>query len=113
MSKGEQDCIFCKIVKGEIPKDFRFEDELLVAFDDIHPQADTHVLFVPKKHINSFDVLSQMDEKILSSLRVGVNKIVQEAKLFNRGYKVQLFAGGAQTIDHLHFHLIGPIGLRV
>jgi histidine triad (HIT) family protein len=108
-----KDCIFCKIVRREIPKVLKFEDDLMIAFDDIRPQADVHVLFVPKKHINSFDVLFEKDYKILSSMHKGVAKIVKEEKLTNKGYKVQLFAGGAQTIDHLHFHLIGPVGLRV
>ncbi len=108
-----KDCIFCKIVKKEIPKELRYEDDLIVAFDDINPQAATHVLFIPKKHLESFDVLSEKDENILLSVRRGVEKIVGETELAGHGYKIQVFAGGAQTVDHLHFHLIGPIGLRV
>ena len=106
-----KDCIFCKIVRGEIPKDFRYEDNVIVAFDDIRPQADIHVLFTTRQHINAFESLK--DDKILSSVRAGMQKIVRETKLVGRGYKILVFAGGAQTIDHLHFHLIGPIGLRV
>lgn len=108
-----EDCIFCKIVRREIPKDFRYEDDLIIAFDDIHPQAETHVLFVPKKHLDSFDMLSSRDENILLSVRKGVEKVVNETKLNGKGYKIQVFAGGAQTVDHLHFHLLGPVGLKV
>jgi histidine triad (HIT) family protein len=108
-----EDCIFCKIIKGEIPKDFRYEDDLVVAFDDINPKADTHVLFVPKKHYDSFDHLSDKDEKLLASVRKGVEKVVSETELNGRGYKILIYAGGAQSIDHLHFHLMGPVGLRV
>lgn len=107
------DCIFCRIVNKEIPKDFRYEDDLVVGFDDIHPQADTHVLFVPRKHLDSFDLLTKKDDEILSSVRLGIEKIVREQKLNGKGYKVLVYAGGAQTVDHLHFHLIGPIGLKV
>ncbi len=108
-----KDCVFCKIVRGEIPKDFRYEDDLVIAFDDIHPQAKTHILLVPKKHLDSFDQLTDEDEKIFSSVRRAAEKVVKEAGLMGKGYKIQVFAGGAQTVDHLHFHLIGPIGLRV
>ncbi len=108
-----ENCIFCKIVNKQIPKDFRFEDENIVAFDDIAPQADTHILFVPKKHLKSFDQLTKSDENILYSVRLGVEELVRKNKLEGRGYKIQVYAGGAQTVDHLHFHLIGPIGLKV
>ncbi|MBI4091784.1 MAG: HIT domain-containing protein [Candidatus Levybacteria bacterium] len=105
------DCVFCKIVRGEIPKDFRYEDDVIVAFDDVRPQADIHVLFTTRKHIDAFESLK--DDKILSSVRIGIQKIASENKLVGRGYKILVFGGGAQTIDHLHFHLIGPVGLQV
>ena len=108
-----KDCIFCKIVRKEIPKDLRYEDENIVAFDDIRPQADTHILFVPKKHIDSFGFLTDEDDKMLASVRRGISKVVKETGLDGKGYKVLIYAGGAQTVDHLHFHLLGPIGLRV
>ena len=108
-----EECIFCKIVRKEIPKDFRYEDNLVVAFDDINPRADIHVLFVPKKHLETFESLTEADIKILSSIRAGINKYAQEVKLIGRGFKIVVYAGGAQTVNHLHFHLIGPIGLKV
>ena len=106
-----EDCIFCKIVRGEIPKKFRYEDDVIVAFDDIRPQADIHVLFTSRKHIDAFESLR--DDRILRHVRVGAQKVIGETKLVGRGYKLLLFGGGAQTIEHLHFHLIGPVGLQV
>ncbi len=108
-----KNCIFCKIIRGEIPKEFRYEDDLIVAFDDIKPQAKTHVLLVSKKHFDSLDFLSEKDEKILLSIRRGAVKVVKDSNLDGKGYKLLIYAGGAQTVDHLHFHLLGPIGLRV
>jgi histidine triad (HIT) family protein len=108
-----KDCIFCKIIKKEIPKEFRYEDDNVVVFDDISPQAKVHVLIVSRKHIESFDFLTHNDEDILSSMRQAVHKIVKDKELIGKGYKIQLFAGGAQTVDHLHFHLLGPVGLKV
>lgn len=107
------DCVFCKIVRGEIPKEFRFEDENIVAFDDINPKAEIHVLFVPKKHLEAFEALTDQDDKILSSVRAGIKKVAKSAQLLGKGYKIQVFAGGAQTVEHLHCHLLGPIGLKV
>lgn len=105
------DCIFCEIVKGEIPKDFRFKDENVLAFDDIHPVAKVHVLFIPKEHIAAFENL--FDDEILSSIRKGIQKIVEQNDLVGKGYKIIVNGGGGQVINHLHFHLIGPTGLHV
>lgn len=105
------DCVFCKIISGEIPKKFRYKDDNVVAFDDIKPAAKTHIVFVPKKHIENFESLK--DDSILSSIRQGMQKIIDDNKLIGRGYKVVVNGGGAQIVNHLHFHLIGPIGLKV
>jgi histidine triad (HIT) family protein len=106
-----EDCIFCKIVSGEIPKDFRFEDEKVLAFDDINPVAPVHVLFIPKSHVKAFEELT--DDAVLSSVRVGIQKVVEEEGLVGKGYKIVVNAGGGQVIDHLHFHLFGPVGVHV
>ena len=105
-----QDCIFCKIVKKEIPKEFKYEDENVVAFDDIHPVAKVHVLFVPKEHIDAFENLT--DDGIFVSVKKGVQKIVKQTDLVGKGYKIVVNGGGGQIINHLHFHLIGPTGLN-
>jgi len=104
------DCIFCEIVKGEIPKDFRFKDENVLAFDDIHPVAKVHVLFISKEHYGAFEELH--DDDVLSSIRKGIQKIVEETGLVGKGYKILANGGGGQVINHLHFHLIGPTGLQ-
>lgn len=106
-----QDCIFCKIVSGEIPKNFRFKDEKVLAFDDINPLAPVHVLFIPKAHVKAFEELS--DDAVLASIRVGIQKVVKEEGLIGKGYKIVVNGGGGQVIDHLHFHLIGPVGVHV
>lgn len=104
------DCIFCEIVKGEIPKDFRYKDANVVAFDDIHPVAKVHVLFISKEHYGAFEELT--DDDVLGSIRRGIQKVVAETDLVGKGYKIVLNGGGGQVINHLHFHLIGPTGLH-
>ncbi len=104
------DCIFCEIVKGEIPKDFRYKDANVVAFDDIHPVAKVHVLFIPKEHVNAFEDLN--DDDVLASIRRGIQKVVEQNDLVGKGYKIVVNGGGGQVINHLHFHLIGPTGLH-
>lgn len=103
-----KDCIFCKIIKGEIEKDFAYEDDYIVAFEDIRPAADTHLLFIPKKHVEDFAKLT--NDKVLVSVRQACQKYIQSEKLMGRGYKIQINGGGAQIVPHLHFHLVGPIG---
>ena len=103
-------CIFCKVVEGEIPKDFLYEDENVVAFDDIYPVNKIHILFIPKVHFAAFENLTNDD--ILSSIRKGIQKIVADKDLIGKGYKIQVNGGGAQAVSHLHFHLIGPTGLN-
>ena len=104
-------CIFCEIVKGKIPKDFRFEDANVVAFDDISPVAKVHVLFISRKHYDAFETLD--DDNVLFSMRKAIQKIVVDTKLVGKGYKILANGGGAQNINHLHFHLIGPVGLDI
>lgn len=105
-----KDCIFCKIINKEIPKEFRYEDEFVVAFDDINPVNKTHILFIPKKHIESFEEIR--NDEFLPSIRKGIQKISRDEKLLDKGYKILVNGGGAQVVNHLHFHLIGPIGLN-
>lgn len=104
------DCIFCKIVNREIPKKFVYEDENILAFDDINPVNKVHILFIPKKHVEAFENLE--DDKIFPSVRRAIQKFVKEEDLVGKGYKILVNGGGAQVVNHLHFHLIGPIGLN-
>lgn len=103
-----KDCIFCKIVSGEIPKTFDYEDENVVGFADIHPIRPVHVILIPKKHFE--DLYSLDDKNVLFSIQTGVRKIVDEKKLLGQGFRIVSNGGGAQLINHLHFHLVGPVG---
>lgn len=102
------DCLFCKIVAGEIPSDKVYEDKFIYAFNDIDPQAPVHILIVPKKHIPSLDQCIEDDLPLYGHLLNSVKKIAKQANLTN-GYRLVSNCGedGLQTVDHLHFHLIG------
>jgi len=105
------DCIFCKIARHEIPKEFSYEDKNVMAFSDINPIAPIHILVMPKKHIKDFTDLKNSSG--LEKIRDVIQKIVKDQKLENRGYRIIVNGGGAQIIDHLHFHLTGPLGKKV
>ena len=100
------DCIFCKIANGEIFSAKVFEDDKLVAFNDINPKAKVHILIVPKKHIESVKHLEQIDKELVSEMIFAAKKIAQEKKL--EGYKLVINVGreGGQLVDHLHLHLL-------
>ena len=102
------DCLFCKIIKGEIPSGKVYEDELCYAFKDINPQAPTHVLIVPKLHIPSADAVNQENSKYVSHIFETIPKIAAELGL-SGGYRVITNIGedGCQSVKHLHFHLVG------
>ena len=102
------DCLFCKIINGEIPSNKAYEDEDILAFFDIAPQAPTHILVIPKKHIQSLDCIEESDSELLSKILLTIKKIAKEQGLEN-GYRVVTNIGedGAQSVKHLHFHILG------
>ncbi len=102
------DCIFCKIAKHEVPKEFIYEDEEIMVFPDIYPIAKVHLLVIPKKHIEDF--LDFEEDVLLSKLKKIIQKMVKKNKLENRGYRLTINGGGAQILNHLHIHLTGPLG---
>lgn len=102
------DCIFCKIANHEMPKEFVFEDEDVMVFPDINPIMETHLLVVPKKHLKDF--LELEDDSLTNKLRSVLQRVAKEKGLEASGYRIIANGGGAQIIDHLHFHLIGPMG---
>lgn len=107
---GEKmDCIFCKIVKGEIPSDKVYEDDQILAFRDLSPQAPDHVLIIPKKHIESLAKAEKEDLELLGSLQLKISKIAKGLDLDEKGYRVVSNIGkeGGQTVSHLHYHLLG------
>lgn len=102
------DCIFCKIANKEISKEFTYEDEEIMVFPDIRPIKPVHLLIIPKKHIPDFTALD--DDALLGRIRHVIQKMVKDQEVENSGYRIVVNAGGAQAIDHLHFHLTAPWG---
>ena len=102
------DCIFCKIIKGEIPSQKVYEDDEILAFRDINPMAPVHILVVPKKHIESANDISSNDEAVIGRIFTVIKKLAKENKLDN-GYRIVNNCGedGGQAVKHLHFHLLG------
>ena len=101
------DCVFCKIRDRIIPKEFTYEDEWVMVFPDINPIKPVHLLIVPKKHIE--DLLMINDKLLMMKLTRIIQKMIRKFELENKGYRVGINGGGAQIIDHLHFHLFGPM----
>lgn len=101
-------CIFCKIANREIPKDFTYEDDDVMVFPDISPIKPVHLLVMPKVHIGDF--LELTDDTLLAKLKIVIQKMVKQQKLEKRGYRLVVHGGGAQVINHLHFHIVGPMG---
>ena len=102
------DCLFCKIVNGDIPSNKVYEDDKIMVFHDVDPQAPVHVLIIPKKHIDSLDTVQEEDADLLAYIMLKVKDIAAELGLEN-GYRLVNNCGedGLQTVKHLHFHLLG------
>jgi len=100
------DCLFCKFIKKELPADIVYEDDKILAFKDIYPQAPLHFLIIPKKHIPSVDHVELQDKELMGELILAAQKIAKEKNL--RGYKLMINVGrdAGQIIDHLHLHLL-------
>lgn len=109
-----EDCLFCKIAAGEIPSNKLFEDDRLLAFYDIDPQAPVHFLVIPKKHISSAAALTEADGALLGHVFAVIAKLAKEQGLDN-GYRVISNVGedAGQTVKHLHFHVLGGEKLPV
>lgn len=100
-------CIFCKIIKKEIPSNIVYETDSLVAFPDINPSADIHILIVPKKHTGGIQDIKEEHGELLAEVYQTVNKLVLENNLKDNSYRVIVNGGKAQHVPHLHFHLLG------
>jgi len=105
----DPDCIFCKIVAGEIPSDTVYSDDLVYAFRDIQPVAPTHVLVIPRKHIPSNREVEPQDEALVGRLFSAARRIAEQEGISSSGYRMILNTGehGGQVVYHLHLHLIG------
>jgi histidine triad (HIT) family protein len=101
------DCIFCKFSTGEIKKEFLYEDEDVMAFSDIHPVKPVHILIVPKKHIPEFQAVD--DPILFQHIFHVVQQMIKREGLADKPHRIGINGGGAQDIDHLHIHLMGPV----
>lgn len=103
------DCLFCKIVAGEIPSKKAYEDELVYAFHDIDPQAPVHILIIPKQHIKSVNEITVENSAVVAHIFEVAAQLAKENNLSEDGYRVVTNIGdaGGQTVKHLHFHLMG------
>lgn len=104
-----EDCIFCKIIKGEIPSKKVYEDNQILAFYDIQPIAKIHVLVIPKKHIDSLLELKEEDKELLNHIFKKINEIAKVLGVDKTGFRVVTNIGedGGQSVKHLHFHILG------
>lgn len=103
-----QDCLFCKIISGEIPCKKVYEDDKTLAFYDVDPQAPVHILVIPKEHIQSIQTLKEKDSAMVAHIFSVIQKLATSLELTD-GYRVVCNCGkdGGQTVLHLHFHLLG------
>ncbi len=100
-----EDCIFCKIINREIPSDTVYEDENILAFRDINPQAPIHIVVIPKKHMTS---VLEADKETIGTIFEAINKIAKQEKIDEKGFRVITNCGenAGQTVKHLHFHIL-------
>ncbi|MGY4879649.1 histidine triad nucleotide-binding protein [Vreelandella aquamarina] len=103
------DCLFCKMINREIPADIVYEDDDVLAFNDINPQAPTHILIIPKKHIATLNDIEESDLAIIGRLQFTAAKLAKEKGFAEDGYRVVMNCNemGGQTVYHIHMHLMG------
>jgi histidine triad (HIT) family protein len=103
------DCIFCKIASGAIPTTKVYEDEKVIAFNDISPVAPVHILIIPKDHISSAMELNNESTYLVGHIFMAAQKIAEKLNIAQSGFRIVNNCGsdGGQTVDHIHFHLIG------
>ena len=104
-----EDCIFCKIINKEIPASIVFEDEKMIAFNDINPQAPIHILLIPREHFASINDIPEEKNSILSHLLLKARQIAQEKGIAEKGYRIVLNTekDSGQEVFHIHLHLLG------
>ncbi len=102
------DCIFCKIIAGEIPSNKVYESDTVLAFHDINPQAPVHIIVIPKQHIQSANEVNKFNSSMIANIFEAIPEIAKKAGLEN-GYRVITNCGhdGCQSVGHIHFHLLG------
>lgn len=104
-----EDCLFCKIIAGEIPSEKIHKDDVCIAFNDVNPQAPTHILIIPREHISSLDEAEKSNKETLGHLLLTAAKLARERGFAEDGYRVVINTNGdgGQTVFHLHVHLLG------
>ncbi len=104
-----EDCLFCKIIKGQIPSKILYQDTDIIAFEDISPQAPVHLLIVPKKHISKSLDLQEEDQELIGKVFLVANELARERGIAEDGFRIVLNTNrsAGQTVFHIHFHLIG------
>ncbi len=109
MDDANANCLFCRIVRGEVPADIVHQDELVLAFRDINPKAPTHLLLIPRAHIDSAADLSETDAEMLGRIFAVAANLARQTGIADRGFRLVTNSGPAagQSVDHLHFHLLG------
>jgi len=105
----EHDCLFCKIAQGEIPADIIYEDDRVIAFDDIHPKAPVHKLIIPRKHIATVNDLDPKDNELIGHMTQIAKKLAKDFKVDQSGYRILMNCNknAGQEVFHLHMHLLG------
>jgi len=103
------ECIFCKIIKKELPSTIVYDDDIFLAFKDVDPKAPIHILIIPKIHISTINDIEAKDRELVGELLLLAKKIAKEQKIEKSGYRLILNVGkdSGQTVDHLHLHLMG------
>ena len=106
---ANDDCLFCKILAGDIPADIIYESDTAVAFRDINPQAPTHAVIIPRKHIATINDLEKEDQSVVGSLFTAAREIAAREGFEEAGYRVAMNCNEAagQTVFHIHLHLLG------
>lgn len=109
------DCLFCKIIAGEIPSTKVYEDEKVLAFKDINPLAPVHILVIPKTHIDSAAAVTAENSAVIAHIFEVIAQIVKEQGIEQEGFRVVTNCGenGCQSVKHLHFHILGGRKLEV
>jgi histidine triad (HIT) family protein len=104
-----QDCLFCRIADGEIPAEVIYQSENAIAFRDINPQAPTHALIIPRRHISTMNDLDVGDQELVGSLFLAAKDIAQQEGLAEEGYRAVMNCGegAGQSVFHIHLHLLG------
>jgi histidine triad (HIT) family protein len=109
-----EDCLFCKIIAGEVPSTIVHQDDDVVAFEDINPQAPTHVVIVPRQHIPTVNDLDDADQELFGKLATAAKQIAGDRGIAEDGYRLVMNcnAGAGQSVWHIHMHLLGGRRLR-